>query len=78
MATTDALTLSISSDIGDVANFLTEWAKLGGDIIAVWDSPQMIQARNNVATQKRKDQNATDAGETLKTGNVTEVEKDLS
>lgn len=74
----DPLTLSVTSDVGAVANFLDACVKVGLNILAVWDSPQMVQARANVAKQAAIDQNATDADSALKTGDMTQVGKDLS
>jgi len=42
------------------------------------NSPEMIQSRKNVEIQKIKDKNARDADQALKTGDLTEVDKDLS
>lgn len=79
MIMADPLTLSITSDVGAVANFLTAWAKFGGDILAVWDSPQMVQARINAQNQAADDQIARDADSGLKPGaDLTKIEDDLS
>jgi len=72
------LTLGVTTDVGAVANFLDECVKAGIDILAVWDSPQMIQARANAAKQKDNDQNAKDVDATLSTGNTDAIDKDLT
>lgn len=72
------LTLGITSDVGAVANFLSACIKIGLDINAVINSPQMIQARANVAAEANKDQNAKDADQALSTGKLDDVDKDLS
>jgi hypothetical protein len=74
----DPLTLGITSDVGAVANFLTECAKVGLSIEELFNSPQMIQARLNIQEQAAKDKIAKDEAEALKTGVSTEIDKDLS
>lgn len=76
--TNQSLDIGITSDIGAVAGAVGEGAKLATTILTEENSPQMIQGRENAALQKAKDKNAKDADEALRTGNLTEVEKDLS
>jgi hypothetical protein len=72
------LTLGITTDVGAVANFLTECAKVGLDLVDLFNSPQMVQGRANVAKEAQKDQAAKDADAALSTGDLTAVDKDLS
>ena len=75
----DPLTLSITSDVGAVANFLTECAKAGLDLVELFNSPQVVQGRLNVANQAARDKIAADADAGLNPGaDLTKVEEDLS
>ena len=73
------LMLSVTSDVGAVANFLDECVKAGLDVVALFDSPQMQQARINAQNQAAADKIAKDADAGLKPGaDLTDVEEDLS
>lgn len=74
----DPITIGVTSDVGAVANFLTECAKVGLDLVDLFNSPQMIQSRINAEVQAEKDKLAKDAADALKTGKMGAVDKDLS
>lgn len=72
------LQIGITTDVGAIANFLDECVKAGLDIVQLFDSPQMIQARINAEVQARKDEIARNTDFALKTGDATKVNEDLS
>lgn len=76
--TPTTLSLGITSDVGAVANFLTECAKGGLDLLELFDNPQMVQGRANVAKERQADQTAKDVDSALSGGDPTAIEKDLS
>lgn len=75
-------TVTVSADLTPVItaglNAFGQVIKLTEDELAILNSPQFIQARINVKKQKADDQIAKDADEALKTGNLKQVETDLS
>lgn len=73
-----SLGVSVSTDVGDVAIALASLFKFSDDLLAILNSPAMLVARRNVDVQKALDQIARNATEALKTGDVSEVDKDLS
>jgi hypothetical protein len=76
MATTE--TIAVTTDFGSVANALAAAFKAFDTLETIFNSPQMVQARKNVAVQAALDKLAQDATDALKTGDMTQVQKDLS
>lgn len=51
-------TLGITTDVGALANFVTECIKAGMDVVDFFESPQMVSARQQAEAQKQRDADA--------------------
>lgn len=70
--------VSATTDVGAVANAVKEIATVADDVIKAENTPQMVQGRLNAEEQTEKDRIAKDSQEALKTGDLDQVNKDLS
>lgn len=71
-------TIGVTSDVGLVASFLAKCVEAGLDWYKVENSPEMIQARANVAKQIEKDKVNADIAKAHQTHDLSEINKDAS
>jgi hypothetical protein len=73
-----AFGIALAPDVTAAAQLLTAFISLGNVISSQFNSPAMLQARKNVDLQKMLDLFASHADEALRTGQLDQVDRDLS